>query len=310
MKRFNPFDFFFILRPLILVPVWDFFLIGCYRARGSGGFTPAMILGLAIYTLIMGGVYILNQIMDRETDRINRKLFLISGDLISVRTATYYMSGLWLIAVALAYRFGLAFMIFTAVSLILGVGYSLPPVKLKGRPLADTLANSIGYGLINFGLGWLVFKEFSWRIVPLFLPYTLSIAAVFVNTTLVDMEGDRRSGDITTAVFMGRGLSHILSVLLMAAAVVVSALRGEVICLIPAAVSLPLFIIAAFYYFLRNRIHRKLTIASFRLPGLLFTLITGYLYWPFLIFLALLLVAMRLYYKNRFGMVYPTLAGG
>jgi 4-hydroxybenzoate polyprenyltransferase len=310
MRKFNPFDYIFILRPLILIPVWDFFLIGCYRARGSGGFTSSMILGLAIYTMIMGGVYILNQIMDRETDRINRKLFLISGGLISVKTATFYMSGLWLLAVALSYRYGLAFMVFTAVSLILGVGYSLPPVKLKGRPLADTLANSVGYGLLNFGLGWLVFKEFSWGIVPLFLPYTLSIAAVFVNTTLVDMEGDRQTGDKTTAVFLGHGLSYILSTILMSAAVIVSALRGELVCLIPAAVSLPFFIFTALYYFIRNRIHRKLTILSFRLPGLLFTLITGYLYWPYLIFLALLFAAMRSYYKIRFGMNYPTLAGG
>jgi 4-hydroxybenzoate polyprenyltransferase len=310
MKKFNPFDFFFILRPLILIPVWDFFLIGCYRARGFGGFTSAMILGLVIYTMVMGGVYILNQIMDLETDRINRKLFLISGGYVSVRTAAYYMSGLWLLSVVLSYWFGLAFMIFIAISLVLGACYSLPPVKLKGKPMVDTLANSIGYGMVNFGLGWLVFKGFDWSIIPLFLPYTLSIAAVFVNTTLVDMEGDRQAGDRTTAVFLGKALSYILSTLLMAAAVVVAAMRKELICLIPAAASLPLFIFAALFYFLRNRIPRKLTIISFRLPGLLFTLITGYLYWPYLVFLIMLFVAMRVYYKKRFGMNYPTLAGG
>jgi 4-hydroxybenzoate polyprenyltransferase len=310
MKKFNLFDFFFILRPLILIPVWDFFLIGCFWARGIRGFTGTMILGLAIYTMVMGGVYILNQIMDEETDRINRKLFLISGGHVSVRTATLYMSSLWLVSVILSYRFGLAFMIFIALSLILGVCYSLPPVRLKGKPVADTLANSIGYGMINFGLGWLVFKGFSWGIALLFLPYFLSIAAVFINTALVDMEGDRQAGDRTTAVFLGKALSHVISTLFMAAAVIASALRKDLICLIPAAVSLPLFIFASLYYFVRNRIHRKLTILSFRLPGLLFTLVTGYLYPLYLLFLTLLLIAMRVYYKKRFGMNYPTLAGG
>jgi len=310
MKKFNPFDYFFILRPLILIPVWDFFLIGCYRARGTGGITTAMILGIVTYTLVMGGVYILNQIMDVETDRINRKLFLISGGHVSVRTATLYMSSLWLLSVVLSYWYGLAFMIFIAISLVLGVCYSLPPIKLKGKPVADTLANSIGYGLVNFGLGWLVFKEFNWGIALLFLPYFLSIAAVFVNTTLVDMEGDRQAGDKTTAVFLGAGLSFVLSTLLMAAAVVLSVLRKELICLVPAAASLPLFIFSAIYYFIRNRIHRKLTILSFRLPGLLFTLVTGYLYPPYLIFLVVLLIGMRVYYKTRFGMNYPTLADG
>ncbi|GAG93479.1 unnamed protein product, partial [marine sediment metagenome] len=66
----------------------------------------------------------------------------------------------------------------------------------------------------------------------------------------------------------------------------------------------------AVYALTKNRIHRKVTIASFRLPGLIFTLITCLLYPPYLLVLIIVLVGMRVYYKTRFGMKYPTLAGG
>lgn len=310
MKKIHPFDYFFILRPLILVPVWDFFLIGGYRARGARGFTWDLVLGLFIYTLLMGGVYILNQIMDIETDRINKKLFLLSAGYVTVKTATFQMTALWLAAVILAYKFGLAFMLLIALSLILGVVYSLPPIKLKGKPFLDLLANGFGYGLVNFGLGWLIFRPFTWSVLVIFLPYLLSIAAVFVNTTIVDAEGDRKAGERTTAVLIGAPMSYALSSLLMAGAVIASALRKDLICLIPAAVSLPLFLVAALYCFQKNTVNRKLTVLSFRLPGLLFTLVAGYLYPPYFLFLILLLIAMRIYYKKRFGMNYPTLAGG
>lgn len=310
MKKIHPFDYFFILRPLILIPVWDFFLIGSYRARGARGFTWDMALGLLIYTMLMGGVYILNQIMDIETDRINKKLFLLTAGYVTVKTATFQMTALWLAAVILAYKSGLAFMLFIALSLILGVAYSLPPIKLKGKPFLDLLANGFGYGLVNFGLGWLIFRPFTWSILGIFLPYLLSIAAVFVNTTIVDAEGDRKAGERTTAVLIGAPMSYALSSLLMAGAIIASALRKDLICLIPSAVSLPLFLVAALCCFQKNKVDRKLTILSFRLPGLLFTLVTGYLYPPYFLFLIVLLIAMRIYYKKRFGMNYPTLAGG
>jgi 4-hydroxybenzoate polyprenyltransferase len=282
------FDYFFILRPLILIPCWNFLLIGSYLAQGKGGFTVEIILGLIIYTFIMGGVYILNQIMDIETDRINKKLFLLSEGYIPIKYAYIEMVVLW----------------------ILAIFYSLPPIKLKGKPILDTVSNGIGYGVINFSIGWLLFRSFEWSMFYRFLPYFLSISAVFINTTIVDIEGDRRAKEFTTAVFLGENIAYIISTILMIGAIIVAFALKDFICLIPAAVSLPLFIYVAVYSFVKNRVHRKLTIASFRLPGLLFTLITALLYPLYFLCLIVVLIGMRIYYKKRFGLSYPTLAGG
>ena len=310
MSRFNPFDYLLILRPLILIPCWNFLLIGTYLAQQKRGFTPDVILGLIIYTALMGGVYILNQITDRESDRINKKLFLISEGYVPVRYAYIEMILLWIVAILLALKFSYLFLIFIGISLLLGVFYSLPPVKLKGKPLLDTLSNGFGYGVINFAVGWLLVRSFDMNMFIRFVPYFLSISAVFINTTIVDIEGDRKAGEKTTAIFLGERVSFICSTVLMAVAILTAYMMKDLVCLIPAVLSFPLFVYGAVYSLLKNEQNRKLTIASFRLPGLLFTLVTVYLFPLYSIVLLVVFFGMRLYYKKRFRINYPTFAQG
>ena len=143
-----------------------------------------------------------------------------------------------------------------------------------------------------------------------FLPYFFSISAVFVNTTVVDIEGDRKAGEITTAVLLGEQVSLVLSTALLGAGITSAYLMRDLICLIPAVLAFPFFIYGALYALLRNKQNRRLTIFSFRLPGLLFTMATVYLYPPYAIFLIIVFLFMRFYYKKRFGINYPTLAQG
>jgi 4-hydroxybenzoate polyprenyltransferase len=304
------FDYLFILRPLILIPVWNFLLIGSYLARGQGGFSGDIFIGLLIYSCIMGGVYILNQIMDRETDKANKKLFLISEGHVLITHAYIEMAVLWIIGILLSLRYGSIFIIAVVISIILGVMYSLPPVKLKGKPVLDMLANAFGYGMVNCMIGWLLVSSYSTDMFYRFFPYVLSISAVFVNTTVVDMEGDKQAGECTTAVLLGIPTVYILSTLCMAGAILWAYVNRDIVCLIPACISFPLFVYLLFDVLRFHRVNRKLTIASFRLPGLLFTLMTVYLYPFYAVFIVTLVIAMRIYYKKRFNMVYPTLSGG
>jgi len=309
-KKLFPLDYFFILRPLILIPCWDFLLIGVYLAVGKSGFTRQISIPLLIYTFVMGGVYILNQIMDVRTDTINKKLFLLSGGYVTKKGAYIEMFLIWAVAIALSFRYNYTFVIFIVISLIMGVMYSVPPIKLKGKPVLDTLSNGIGYGMVNLAIGWLIFRPFEPAMLWHFLPYFLSISAVFINTTIVDMEGDKKAGDITTAVFLKEGASYIVSTVLMAGAIVVSILRKDLVCLIPAALSFPLFSYTSVYYFVKQEVSRNMTIASFRLPGVLFTIMTVILCPWYAVFLVVLIWIMRVYYKIRFDMTYPTLTGG
>ncbi len=76
-----PVDYVFLLRPMILIPVWTFFLLGAWhgsKAAGSPLPAPALLFGLAIFSCVVGAAYIVNQISDRSTDRETGKLFLVS----------------------------------------------------------------------------------------------------------------------------------------------------------------------------------------------------------------------------------------
>ncbi|MGQ9464565.1 MAG: UbiA family prenyltransferase [bacterium] len=310
MSLLSYLDYIFVLRPLILVPVWDFFLIGNYLASPQNKFIIKPFLGLGVYTMLMGGIYILNQITDIRTDHLNKKLFIIAEGFIPLRNAYIEMFLLWSISLFLSFFFGIYFFSFALISLMIGILYSLPPIKLKGRPIFDTVSNGIGYGMINFVMGWLMQSPFEWYLLFRFLPYFLSISAVFINTTIVDIEGDKKSGDITTAVFLGERFSYILSSILMMGGMFTAIIQNDLICLIPAAVSLPLFIYDAGYCLLNRKINRKLTILSFRLPGLLFTIITCIIYPIYIPYLLIVFIGMKIYYKKRFQMDYPTLTEG
>ncbi|MCX7994242.1 MAG: UbiA family prenyltransferase [candidate division WOR-3 bacterium] len=305
----NILDYFFLLRPFILIPVINFFLIGNYIAGGSG-FEYRVLSGLLLYTLMMGGVYILNQITDIETDRLNKKLFLLSENYLPMKHAYIEMFLIWGTVLFFSYRFGYQFFIIIIISLILGILYSLPPFKLKGKPILDTLSNGFGYGILNFSAGWLMQRALEWGVFLRFLPYFFSISAIFINTTIVDMEGDKKAGAITTSVFLGAKFSYVISSLLILIGLVFSIFYEDYICLISSALSLPIFLYTTFYFLKKKEINRKITILSFRLPGLIFTFITCILYpWFLPIFLFLILV-MRIYYKKRFNIDYPSLSQG
>uniref|UniRef100_A0A7V3VUT4 Prenyltransferase n=1 Tax=candidate division WOR-3 bacterium TaxID=2052148 RepID=A0A7V3VUT4_UNCW3 len=310
LQSFNLFDYILLLRPLILIPVWNFYLIGNHLADTKAWFSIKSFLGLFIYTMLMGGIYILNQITDIETDRINKKLFILSENYIPLRNAYIEMFVLWGFSISLALFFGLPFFLIVVFSLLLGVSYSLPPIKLKGRPFLDALSNGFGYGILNFLAGWVILRNFEWDTITKLLPYFFSILAVFINTTIVDIEGDKKTGDNTTSVFIGAGASYILSTFLLLCGAILASLNKDLICLIPSTISLPLFFYVTLYYLKNKKINRRFTIVSFRLPGVIFTIITCLIYPGYIPFLILTIGGMKIYYKKRFNINYPSLSQG
>ena len=97
-KSKSIFDYFFVLRPTLFFPVWTFALAGVWaQDRFNESVVPILysvvhsdftyVLYLACLTLLMGGTFLLNQLEDIETDRLNHKLFLIADGEISERNA-------------------------------------------------------------------------------------------------------------------------------------------------------------------------------------------------------------------------------
>jgi 4-hydroxybenzoate polyprenyltransferase len=215
-------DCFFLLRIPLLVPVWTIYLLGIITGgsdarlggffTGSNALTPVAWWGLLGFSLIVASIYVVNQIVDIESDRINHKLFLLPHGFIAVRTA-------WILAVVCALS-GIAISVFLIDSptvivlfltgLLVGFLYNLPPVQLKNSALGGVTANALGHGMITFLVGWFIVRTgepFSQAslIAGLIsgLAPTLANAAVYLATTIPDAEGDRKTVKKTFGVAFG-----------------------------------------------------------------------------------------------------------
>jgi 4-hydroxybenzoate polyprenyltransferase len=309
LKLIAVFDHLFLLRPILFVPLWALTLAGYYWAGAEGGtyrfaWLPRgrLLLSLLVYSLLMGSVYILNQITDRDTDRLNKKLYLLGEGYVSLQAAWIEAFLLVLAALSLSLLLAPAYRLFLLLSLGLGILYSAPLFKFKGRPFLDILSNGLGYGCLAFMTGWLTQGEYRGEHLLKSLPYVLAVAAVFINTTVPDIAGDKKTGNITTGVFLGIRGTTLLALLAILGAVVASVLFGDWLCLIASGVATPLFAWAA----IRGRV--KPAMVAYQLGGGMLVLILCVLFPWFLALLLLTFATLWVYHKLRFGLSYPALA--
>jgi 4-hydroxybenzoate polyprenyltransferase len=291
------------------VPLWTLTLVGYYLSGAEGvthrfAWLPRgrLVVSLLVYSLLMGSVYILNQIFDRDTDRLNQKLHLLAEGYISLRTAWVECVALIVISLALSVLFSPAYRVFILLSLGLGILYSAPPFKLKGRPILDILSNSIGYGCLAFMVGWLTAGKYDPAHLLKSIPYVLAVAAVFINTTVPDIDGDKKTGNITTGVFLGIQGTTILALIAILGAAVISLWQGDLLCLIPSLAATPLFLWAA----LDPRV--KPAMIAYQLSGGVLVILLCLLFPWYLALLLATFGALYGYHKLRFGLNYPALA--
>ncbi|WP_152362493.1 prenyltransferase [Microlunatus speluncae] len=109
------------------------------------------------------------------------------------------------VAVLAAVPLGSLFALGTALTVLLGWAYSAPPLRLKARPGADVAVNAIPVGVLGPLGGWVAITGspagFPW---PITVVATMAVAALYLVTTIVDLETDRAVGVRTTAVALGR----------------------------------------------------------------------------------------------------------
>lgn len=308
-------DYFFLLRPMILIPVWTFFLLGAWHGSKTSKLTisPVNIAsGIFCFTALLGAVYIINQITDRKADLVNKKLFLIPHSIISIKSAWIETAILLIISFTMApLLLSIKFTVILGLSLALGAAYSLEPVRLKKRPFLDVMANSIGNGVLNTLAGWFAIGAPA-EGLEILAPYPLAVASVHLTTTLADIKGDRSMGLRTSGVITGESAGIAISVLLMVGAVVVAALVGNNLALLASLLSLPAFLIPA--RALRQK-HKQQNTAGqsnkllfpAKTATLVFSVVAGFLFPLYLPFLAVLILLTRVYYRKRFNMVYPSM---
>lgn len=302
----RPLDLVFLLRPTALVPLWIFQLAGSWEAsRALGipfspfGAPPRVVLGLVSMTLALGGGYVLNQLFDRESDRANKKLFLMADGIVPVRTARAELAVVWSAAAACSIWLPAAFQWTLAASLLLNVTYSAPPILAKVRTPLDLVWNGLGFGLVAYAAGWSCVGRFEPGWYGPGLSYSLAVAGVIASTTILDIEGDEAAGYRTAGVVLGASGTSAVALALMVAAATVGWFSRSIMGLFGPLLSLPLMLRA------HRSGHRSDRIAANQIAVAVFALIAGARVPLLLVLMAVVYLGARAYYRARFGIAFP-----
>lgn len=301
MSKLRYLDYLFITRPVLMPPVWTILLLGYQRAIFCSGQKENVGWVFVLLFFLIGGIYILNQIFDKKSDLLNKKLFFLSQGLVKDTEAWVEAFVFILFSVSCAFFISANLGILFLFGFFLGYIYSCPPFFFKNRPFWGFLSNATGHGTLVFLIGWQVNSNVNFDALLFSLPYFLAVSAVYLNTTLPDIEGDRKTSKITLGVKLGVLWASFISTIFVLISVFLSLWLKDYPFFFSALLSFPFFVIA----FLTKK--EKNIILSTKLAVLFLSIIAGiYHLWYFLV-LVLGFLGTRLYYKLRFGMSYPTL---
>ncbi|HET6348605.1 MAG TPA: UbiA family prenyltransferase, partial [Candidatus Krumholzibacteria bacterium] len=214
----------FVLRPLILIPAWAFYSLGAHGHRIPRAFEHSAVIQSAFWCLsgVLASAYVLNQIFDIESDRLNGKGLFLTRHVFRARS-------MLLIAIVCFAGASLLYSnthhiqrIPLTAALLLALVYSLPPLRLCARPWFDLASNAIGYGGLAYVIGAGALSNDVMPVVLAAVPWVLLVAGTFLHTTILDVDGDAAAGKHTTTVLIGERRSALLSLGFGAAAFVLT----------------------------------------------------------------------------------------
>jgi homogentisate solanesyltransferase len=258
----------------------------------------------------VASIYVVNQIVDIESDRINHKLFLLPHGFLGIRTA-------WVLAALCATGgIGTALLWFDGVmavlflfGLVLGLLYNLPPARLKNGAIGGVVANFLGHGVCTYLVGWYAARWIPGQGIPTVDEWLVpslgpgfANAAVFLATTIPDAEGDRATGKRTFCVAYGEKATAVTAALFCLFALVstLAMQYNRWVMAVPTAMSLALFI----YHAIVTR--KEMAFQTFKWPVFLLSAFVSVHVPTYGILILCTFFGSRAYYRWRFGIDYPT----
>jgi 4-hydroxybenzoate polyprenyltransferase len=305
-KSIIVFDRIFLLRPTLFYPIWTFFLAGCWGGRRFGEIISEVEFSSVFYktiislTMIMGGVFILNQIQDIETDKANRKLFILANGFVSIKEAYIesfiFIAGGLILGFWIGFQFGLKLLVLFLLS---GVLYNFRPAIWKNHPFMGLITNGLG-GVIIYSLGWRVCGGVS-LLPERAIAYALAGVAVFLNTTLPDINGDKSTGKITFGVRYGIKKTAIGAFIFEIISLGLALFFKDWLLFFPAAAVLPFFI----WSIIKPNV--KVILRTTKFSVLLLAVAVCFSFPLYIVPIFSVYFFSRWYYKKRFNFDYPSL---
>jgi 4-hydroxybenzoate polyprenyltransferase len=296
---------------MLFFPGWSTMMAG-YFIHSKDSWFPSfqlqinhlhLLLLLTCFAMIMGSSFVLNQLKDIESDKKNKKLFIISDGIISTKAVWLEVFILTFFSILITFiikvEVGILIVLFF---IITGLFYNFPPAKMKDRPWGSLLANGL-MGWLAFSIGWAANNSIGTQLIIDSLPYFCFNTVLYLFTTLPDREGDKKSGKKTLAVLFDLEKIIYFAFGLYLVGLFVSIWSFDRQALVFYVFSLP--------FFIKTIIGKKIadTIRTTKY-GILFFAVSICLRWPvyFLIMLSGFF-GTKWYFKKRFNFDYPNFSG-
>lgn len=197
------------------VPVWIGVAAVAYQGRDVS--LSLLLLTLLAIALVHAGVNVLNDYYDElnGTDRCNTKRlfpftggsrFIQNGVLGTEETFLFgalLVSAAMLLGISLAWSSGMGLLWIGLLGLLLGWGYSAPPLRFNSRGMGEP-AVALGFGvLIPLGTWYVQTGEMAWYPVLVSLPVALLVMNVLYINQFPDHDADVVSGKHHWVVRLG-----------------------------------------------------------------------------------------------------------
>lgn len=189
----------------------------------TANFNEFWVFGLGLLAIgpFLGGFTLLyNDYWDSEVDKTSKRkaLFPLPQGLLTHKTV--FRGSILLMGLAIMFSIfvSLLFTILIVLCIALSLSYSTPPIRLKNRAGLDVVTNAMGSGLLCSIAGWIVTKPLLeypvlWGLVSIF-----GVSALYIPTTIIDQESDKRAGLNTFAVKLGKRRAFYAGLLCIAIA--------------------------------------------------------------------------------------------
>lgn len=271
---------------------------------GSGACPSVSFWGiLAGFSLIVANIYVVNQIADRESDRVNNKLFFLPRGIIPVPLAWVVACVCLSLGMVISAAFGAVLVGLFAAGALVGVLYNLPPFVLKNRPWGGMVANFVGHGTLTYLVGWYSARlSLSSEAVVSSLSPAFANAAVYLVSTVADVDGDRVTGKKTFCVRYGHRATAWTAFMCCFISLVLAFFMSfnRLLMILPAAVSVVFFGYAALVP------RHDTAYRAFKWPVFALAVLVAIMTPSYGVLILITFLVSRWYYRRRFGISYPT----